>query len=365
MKRILILTNGNYISGAEKVTLEVIKGLQERGFALHCMVSGWNDGRFIAELEKQQQPYSVIKLGWYYISKPGWSLDSLVHYPGAVMRFLRACRSFKYDFLYLTSYRQLFLLFPFIRGRILYHVHDNNGDSSRSRFFLKLLARRVHRFIAVSDYIRHDLINCGVPAGKIEVVHNGIPIPEQTAAGGGSVFTIGVVGQVIPRKGHTVVVEALSLLHRQGLQIKMIIVGRGSDAYIREVNEKIAAAGLEDWVEWKGFVENQSAIYEGIDVVVAPTRDNEAFGLMACEANAYGKPAIVSRNGGLPEIIVDGVNGYVINPLSAEEIAGRITLLCQNRALLSRMGEQGRQRVIELFSDVRMHKQISKLIEQL
>ena len=84
MKRILILTNGNYISGAEKITLEVIRGLRGDHYVLHCMVSGWNDGRFIAELEKQQQPFSLIKLGWYYISKPGWSLDSLVHYPGAV-----------------------------------------------------------------------------------------------------------------------------------------------------------------------------------------------------------------------------------------------------------------------------------------
>ncbi len=365
MKRILILTNGNYISGAEKVTLQVIKGLQERGFELHSLVSGWNDGRFIAELRAMRQTYSVIKLGWYYISKPRWTLDSLLHYPGAVIRFLRVCRSFRYDFIYLTSYRQLFLLYPFIRGRILYHVHDNNGDSSRSRFFLKLLSHRVHQFIAVSDYIRLDLINCGVPAHKIQVVHNGIPVPAETVAGSRDVFSMGVVGQVIPRKGHVVVVEALSLLHRRGLQVKLIIVGRGSDAYIREVREKIEKAGLQAWVEWRGFVEEQAAIYAGIDVVVAPTRDNEAFGLMACEANAYGKPAVVSRNGGLPEIIVDGVNGYVIDPLSADDIAESIARLYKNRSLLSRMGEQGRQRVIELFSDVRMHKQLSELIEQL
>lgn len=365
MKRLLIFTNGNYISGSEKVTLEVLSGLQKKGYVMHCIVSGWNDGQFIAELKKQQLPFSVIKLGWYYISKPMWTLDSLLRYPGAVIRFLLTRRRFKYDFLYITSYRQLFLLYPFLRGRIIYHVHDNNGDSKRSRFFLRLLARRVYRFIAVSNYIRRDLINCGVSADKIEVVHNGIPLPVKTVEGGGVNLTVGVVGQVIPRKGHTVVVEALSILHRKGLPVRMIIVGRGSDDYIREVKDKIDAAGLTDWVEWRGFIEDQAAIYTGIDIVVAPTRDNEAFGLMACEANAYGKPAIVSRYGGLPEIIVDGFNGYVVDPLSAIDIADRIAIYFHNRSLLISMGEQGRQRVIELFSNEKMNNQISQFIQQL
>jgi glycosyltransferase involved in cell wall biosynthesis len=307
----------------------------------------------------------VIKLGWYYVSKPQWSLDSLIHYPGAVMRFLRARRKHPHVCLYTTSYRPLILLYPFLPKKIVYHVHDNNGDSSRSRFFLKLVSGRVLKFIAVSDYIRRDLINCGVPAEKIEVVHNGIPVTEQPAAGSSDGFTIGVVGQVIPRKGHLVVVEALASLQRRGIPVKLSIVGRGSEAYIREVKEKIASLGLEARVEWRGFVEKQADIYAGIDVVVAPTRDNEAFGLMACEANAYCKPAIVSRNGGLPEIIVDGVNGFVVDPFSAEDIAEKIAQLYNNPALLSRMGENGRQRVIEHFSVERMHKQMSELITRL
>lgn len=365
MKNLLVITNGNYISGAEKITLQVLNGLQRNGFRIHSIVSGWNDGQFIAGLKDLQQSYSVIKLGWYYVSKPLWSLDSLVHYPGAVIRFLLIRRKHPHDCIYTTSYRPLILLYPFLPKKIVYHVHDNNGDSSRSRFFLKLVAGRVLKFIAVSDYIRRDLISCGIPAEKIEVVHNGIPVTEQQAAVSNDVFTIGVVGQVIPRKGHLVVVEALAALHRRGQAVKLSIVGRGSESYIREVKERIASLGLVDWVEWRGFLEKQPDIYAGIDVVVAPTRDNEAFGLMACEANAYFKPAIVSRNGGLPEIIVDGVNGFVVDPFSAEEIAEKVTQLYNNPALLSRMGENGRQRVIEHFSVERMQKQMSELIANL
>ncbi len=367
MKRILILTNGNYISGAEKVTLDVIDGLQKSGFFIHSLVSGWNDGHFIEELKKRNQPYSVIKLGWYYLSKFLWSLDSLVHYPGAVIRYLSVRRSFNPDCVYVTSYRQLFLLYPFINRKIFYHVHDNNGDSRRSRFFLKLLAHRVHRFIAVSNYIRFDLLNCGVPEKKIVVVYNGISMPDLSGKRchptTGHFFTIGIVGQVIPRKGHTVAVEALAILHRSGLHVNLKIVGRGSDSYIREVKGRIASAGLEQWVQWSGFIENQTEVYEGIDVVIAPTRDNEAFGLMACEAGAYEKPAVVSRNGGLPEIVIDGVTGFVIDPLSAEEIADRISRLYHNRDLLREMGRQARIRVVDVFSVARMQQEINHLIE--
>jgi len=367
VKRVLILTNGNYISGAEKVTLDVIRGLQKADAVVHCMVSGWNDGQFIAELEKIGQSYTIVKLGWYYLTKIRWSLDSLLHYPAAVLRYLQVCRSFKPDCIYITSYRQLFLLYPFINRKVFYHVHDNNGDSKRSRFFLKLLSHRVHRFIAVSRYIRYDLLTCGVPSDKIVVVYNGIPIPFLTEKSIpyslGHTFTIGIVGQVIPRKGHMVAVQALSILHKKGLQIKMKIVGRGSEAYIREVKGSITSAGLEQWVDWRGFIDNQAEIYEGIDVVIAPTRDNEAFGLMACEAGAYRKAAIVSRNGGLPEIIIDGVTGYVIDPLSAEEIADRISKFYYDRRMLQMMGEQSRQRISDSFSVLRMQQAINQLID--
>src|SRR5258708_3698252 len=106
-KRILVIAAGNYISGAEKITLDVIRGFKENGYLVHCMVSGWNDGNFIRKLNELNIDYTVIKLGWYYVSKVMWSLDSLVHYPRAVWNFVKLKKNIKPDLVYTISYRQI------------------------------------------------------------------------------------------------------------------------------------------------------------------------------------------------------------------------------------------------------------------
>ena len=68
-KGILVIVNGNYIFGAERVTLNILQGLKERRYGIHCMVSGWNDGNFISHLKELAIEYTVIKLGWYYVSQ--------------------------------------------------------------------------------------------------------------------------------------------------------------------------------------------------------------------------------------------------------------------------------------------------------
>lgn len=112
-KSILIIANGNYISGAEKVTLDVMHGLKEQGYNLHCMASGWNDGDFIGRVKSIEIPVTITKLGWYYVSKILWSIDSLIHYPGGIVRFLRLKKKFHADLVYIISFRHIILLWPF------------------------------------------------------------------------------------------------------------------------------------------------------------------------------------------------------------------------------------------------------------
>lgn len=363
--RLLVLTNGNYIFGAERVTLDILKGLKERGYVLHCIVSGWNDGHFIRLLEEMQIGYSVTKLGWYYVSQIKWSLDSLVHYPGAVWHFLTKRKQFKHDFIYVTSFRQIVLLFPFLKKNIIYHVHDNNGHKRQSRFFLKRIDKKVLQYIAVSNYIKEDLISCGIPAEKIRVIYNGIQIKPLFAQKKENKFTIGVVGQVISTKGHHTVLDAFKILKDKGLNIQLFIVGRGNEKLIESLKEKIETYGITGDVFWKGFKNTLPEVYEGIDLVVAPSTLSEAFGLMACEANMFKVPSIVTNRGGQPEIIKDGYNGFVVDPTNPQEIADKIELLYHNPDMLKTMGENGRKRVMEIFSIEKMNTDFTQLVESL
>jgi len=364
-KRLLVFANGNYIFGAERVTIDILEDLKKKDYTVHCIVSGWNDGNFIRYLEEIGIEYSTMKLGWYYLTQIKWSLDSLVHLPGAVLKFLRIKKQFVHDYIYVISFRQIALLYPFLKKNIVYHVHDNNGVKKQSRFFLKMVDKKVIKYIAVSHYIKHDLVNCGINAEKIEVIYNGIkmqPLFERTAE---SKFTIGIVGQILPTKGHDMVIEAFRILRERGCDVQLFIVGKGNEKFTNELKEKIEQYHMESLVFWKGFKNAPSEIYKGIDVIVAPSTLSEAFGLMACEANMFTIPALVTNTGGQPEIIEDGFNGYVVDPLDPVDIADKLIILYNNPELVKKMGENGRTRVTVKFSIAEMNCLFQKLIHNL
>lgn len=366
-KKILVIAGGSYVSGAEKVTLDVLEGFKGYGHTIHCMVSGWNDGDFISRVQALNIPYTAIKLGWYYTSKLLWSLDSLVHYPKAIWDFVQLKRKYKPDFVYTISFRQIVLLYPFFKKNIIYHVHDPNSHSKQSKFCLKLIDKKVKKYIAVSNFIKEDLIKCGLTANKIEVVYNGIeilplPIQQQQYQG---VFNIGLVGQVIPRKGHLVAIDALNSLAKQGLAIQLLIVGAGDASFEKEVRAKIEHLHLQDKVFWKGFVKDPYEIYASLDAVIAPTLNEEPFGLMACEANMLAIPAIVSNRGGLQEIVEDDYNGYTFNVSDTDELASKILLLYKNRTKGRQLGMNGREKVCRLFTKSKMNQCIEQIIQNL
>ena len=365
-KKLLVIAGGNYIFGAEKVTLDVIEGFSKNGYEVNAIISGWGNGAFAKVLDNLQIKYHKLKLGWYYVSKILWSLDSLVHYPGAILKFLRIRKNYKDWPVYIISFRQVILLWPFFEKNIIYHIHDVNSNSRRSRFFIKIINRKVSRFIAVSNFIKRDLILCGIGADKIEVIHNGIALPEKVGAPKKymqeNILHIGIVGQVIPRKGHEDIIEAINKIQKE-VNLRLYIFGDGSKEFKKELEQKISGYNLTKRVEWMGFFETRERIYEQLDLLVAPTRNDEPFALVALEAGAFSIPSIVTKSGGFPESINDGETGYVIEKENVEQLAEKIALFFKQPFLLEQMGLLARKRVFEKFNVVEMNKKLINIIE--
>lgn len=354
-KKILVILGASHVSGAEKITLDVVKGLKDKEYLVHCLINGWNNGDFIQRLDAMGVEYTSVKLGWYYLSKPLWTLDSLVHFPKAAITFARLYKRLNPDLVYAISYKQLVLLYPFIKAPVVYHVHECHSTVKQSRFFLKHLGDKVAAYIAVSAFIRKDILACGIAAEKISVVYNGIdvlPLPAKSTTS--RPFTIGIVGQVIRRKGHAVAIDVLVGLKQKNIDARLIIVGAGDKGLEDELKAKIETSGIASQVEWRGYKKTLYEIYEGIDVVLAPTITAEPFGLMACEANMMQLPAVVSNQGGLPEIIEDGYNGYLFNPADPEAAVNAMLALYKSQELRKQIGENGRKKVIKEFSKQNM-----------
>jgi len=366
-KKLLVIAGGNYIYGAEKVTIDVIKGLSNEGYEVQAIISGWGDGQFVKALDGLRVKFYKLKLGWYYISKILWSLDSLVHYPGAVIRFLRIRKNFRDWPVYIISFRQVILLWPFFKKNIVYHVHDPNAHSKQSRYFLKIINRKVTKFIAVSEFVKEDLIACGISPEKIEVIYNGVEIlPEvQKDSNHSGVLNIGIVGQVIERKGHATLLQAIGLLIKKGLDIRLIIAGDGDKFFIEKLKKMTMDLGLPSKITWRGFKKDLKEIYADIDVLIAPTISAEPFGLITIEANMLGMPVIVSNKGGFRETVKNRENGFLVEPEDAEQLADKIEYFYSHRNEIDAMGKKGRRMVVDKFSSDAMTKSIDKLITQI
>jgi glycosyltransferase involved in cell wall biosynthesis len=122
---------------------------------------------------------------------------------------------------------------------------------------------------------------------------------------------LGVAARLYPVKGVALVLHAVRLLERQGLDVELRIAGSGPE---REPLEGLAdGLGIGSRVSFLGSVLDMQSFYRNVDCLVHPPL-TEAFGLVAIEAAALGCPVIAAAVDGLPEAVADGVTGYTVAP---------------------------------------------------
>ena len=363
--QILALISASYVSGAERVSFDVLKGLHDKGFSILTITNGWNNGEFSAMLQKEELPELSVKLGWYYLTKPLWTLDSLWHAPKAIQTFLKAFKSNPTATIYTSGFQQVFLLRPWLKNRkIIVHIHDSFSENKRQAWFIKKIEPTVSTFIAISSFIKDDLLKCGVPENKIKIVYNGIDIPSELPVKQPNPrFTFGIVGQIIPRKGHKLLLQALALVKQRkpNNECQLCIIGKGSDEYVSELKKLSQELGVEDSVLWEGYKATKEEIYKNLDVVVAPS-NVEPFGLITVEANSYSIPVIAFNHSGFKETIQPGKNGWLVEPFTVEELADAMIRAMSNKAQTAMMGEKARSLVLSSFSKDKMIQGVIDLI---
>lgn len=361
--KILCFLSGNILSGKEFVALDVIRSWKAAGHSVEVAFVGWHDGKFQHRLAEMNIPAHPIKLGWYYLRQWKWSLDSLVNYLPAVVKFMKLQKQLNPDVIYMDSYRQIILLKPFLKKKVIFHVHDPHAFSSTEAKMIQLADSAVDKYVAVSGFIKNDLIACGVSADKVSVVYNGTYLPANTIKQymPDGVLRIGLVGQILERKGHEDVLEAISQLV-SNIKCKVLIYGKGDEAYILKLKSLIANKQLTPYVEWKDFEADKNKVYDSIDVVVAATRNDEPFALVALEAGAYRVPIIATRSGGFIESIVDGETGFIVEKNNPAMIQDKLLYLYNTTGLLSAMGDAAFNNIKSNFSLVAMQAGMNKII---
>jgi len=160
------------------------------------------------------------------------------------------------------------------------------------------------------------------------------------------------------RKGHDKVIEAMPAVLKVIPNAVYLISGKPKGEYYERLNSLVQTLGLEKEVKFIGYVPQNdlTLIYNCCDLYIMPSRelasqgDTEGFGITYLEANGCAKPVIGGRSGGVVDAIEDGVNGFLVDPLSNDDIAEKLIKILSNEAFAHQMGRTARARVLNEFS---------------
>ncbi|MEO0998912.1 MAG: glycosyltransferase [Pseudomonadota bacterium] len=158
---------------------------------------------------------------------------------------------------------------------------------------------------------------------------------------------IGVVAQLIERKGHADLLDALPLVLGEHPDLRVLLFGRGP--LEQTLRMKAQAHGLEAVVRFCGFRHDLRRILPCLDLLVHPAR-REGMGVAVLEAASAALPVVACRAGGVAEIVVSGETGLLVEPAEPLALADAIRALLDDPEQARAMGVRARRRIEELFS---------------
>ncbi|MFK7767532.1 MAG: glycosyltransferase family 4 protein [Mariniblastus sp.] len=182
-------------------------------------------------------------------------------------------------------------------------------------------------------------------------------------------FLCGVVGEVVARKGHLYLFQALDEIVKAIPNFKLVMLGRFSreEAYVKKLRSIQETHQLFRRVKWLGLRSNVQDFMAAFDVLAVPSIE-EPLGLVALEALAAGTPVIAARTGGLPEIVRPGENGILVPPKDPRQLAAAIIELAKSAEERKRLGQNGRAMVQSEFDPVGLTKEVEtaflRLVEE-
>ena len=204
---------------------------------------------------------------------------------------------------------------------------------------------------------KHEINDFGVPFSRIRHIPRSVDIDKFNFKGpqekSRTEFIVGIIGRITPIKWHTYFLKAMSKAIRNIPNLKIWIVGetsRGKENYREEIDVLIKRLGLSPYVEFLGKQRDIPHILNQLNLLVASTITEEAFGRVIIEAQSVGVPVVATRVGGIVDIIKDGVNGLLVAPRDIQAMSQAIIKVLGDINLAKNLAAAGRKTVAEKFT---------------
>jgi glycosyltransferase involved in cell wall biosynthesis len=293
-------------------------------------------------------------------------LEGKRHAVRALRELIRLVRAERPDVVVVRSYNAEIL------GRIAARVagvkhtimwmHNIGDPRPRSAFRVSVdhaLTRWTSAYFGVAEAQRHYLTDeLGYPGDRIRIIHNGVDPTLFDIRSERETLTefgwaeedpvVGILAELSPIKDHATLLMAARIVVDAIPRARFLIIGGGA---CRDLLEGLSAElGLTGNVHFAGVRHDIARLLTAIDVFTLSSITVECFSIALLEAMACARPAVCTAVGGIPEMIEDGVTGYLVPPQDPEQLAARLTELLSHPEAARRMGRAGRERVEAEFS---------------
>jgi len=265
----------------------------------------------------------------------------------------------------------------------LFHLHLTMTRRTDT-LVAALAARHATRVVACCETAAAALLRCRPRlAPTLQVVYNPVRKPVSGPASQGIVPAaqlmnsshpvVGVVGRINPQKGQHVLLRAAARLKNRGRDIQVVFLGEPQQnsaedvRYLQLLQSCARELGLQEVIHWPGYQADPNPYYAAFDVLVIPSAASASEGLplVALEAMQWGIPVIASRVGGLPEVIRQGVNGFLVPPGDDAALAESLERVLADGALRSRLSLGARASIDSRFSVDTFNSSIRSVVSQL
>jgi glycosyltransferase involved in cell wall biosynthesis len=341
-----VLWNGQ-IGGAETYTADLCRTMRDLG-AEPGIVFVTGGEPLSMRLDANGIPYRSLEL------RRG---REVAYHPRALARAVQALGP---DGVVLTGggYLAAALRIGGYRGRIVAVMHGGPRELGPSTLHDRVM-RPINRAtgfwatdvdVAVSDFVLSQMQRQR-RRGLLTRIYNGVDLDAYTgrpSSTNGEGVTVAYGGRLIEGKGVDVLLRAFAAgAARDDVRLRI-----GGDGPARPVLERLAAElGLTRIVEFTGWIVDMPSFWRACDVGAMPSdRFIESFGMSAVEAMACGRPIVVTDNGGLPELVVDGITGFVVPRGDASALADALAALTSDADKRREVGNAARARCEQRFN---------------
>lgn len=366
-KKILHIVEDLKVGGLEKVLASIVLSLDKTKYNVQvwCLARGGDTAQTLID---KGIPLKILKLESYYN-------------PLNILHLGLAMKRERFQLIHTHGYfAGTFGRLAAILARvpvIIAHVHSTYYDYvNRNLLIERFLSYFTDRIICISQAVeRFVTVNERIRKEKTCLIYNAVAPPDfllnddfrnelrRSLGFESEAIVITVVASLTANKGHGFLIPSFRQIFSTHPSVRLLIVGDGP---LREQLETATRQLMLDRaVVFTGIRQDVFALLQTSDIFVLPSQEREGLGVALIEAMSVGLPVIGTDLGGIPEVIEDGENGFLVSPGSSEQLTEALRKLVADQALRTGMGLRGRQMYGEKFTMPKMIQQIETLYDQL